>query len=203
VVKQYGTNLSSYYREHALLPRLSTLLVPRMVTGSRPGHLRLGYIDGINGRDVVAAGQATQFLRAMGHFLQHLQRIDPQSVADILPGEGPVLVHGDYAPYNCLMDRGGADVLAILDWEVAHLGSPVLDLAWCEWQFRATYPRHVWALSSLFDAYGMEPTWSLRHDTMLARLDELRRGAEQADQPDTAAAWTKLLRKTEAFTERM
>ena len=40
-----------------------------------------------------------------------------------------VLVHGDYRSGNFLYDAGGT-IRAILDWEMAHLGDPLEDLAW-------------------------------------------------------------------------
>jgi aminoglycoside phosphotransferase (APT) family kinase protein len=39
------------------------------------------------------------------------------------------VVHGDYRTGNFLVDAGG-DIRAILDWEMAHLGDPLEDLAW-------------------------------------------------------------------------
>jgi len=43
-------------------------------------------------------------------------------------GDLPVLVQGDTGPGNFLHD--GHQVTAVLDWELAHLGDPVEDLAW-------------------------------------------------------------------------
>jgi len=42
--------------------------------------------------------------------------------------ERAVVVHGDLRVGNVLYDDGG--VIAMLDWEMAHLGDPVEDLAW-------------------------------------------------------------------------
>ena len=39
-----------------------------------------------------------------------------------------VLVHGDFKPGNLLLD--GTDVVAVLDWETAHLGDPIEDVGW-------------------------------------------------------------------------
>lgn len=39
-----------------------------------------------------------------------------------------VLVHGDFKPGNILVKDGGVE--ALLDWETAHLGSPLEDLGW-------------------------------------------------------------------------
>jgi aminoglycoside phosphotransferase (APT) family kinase protein len=43
------------------------------------------------------------------------------------PGR-PALVHGDAGPGNFLFDKGR--LTALLDWELAHLGDPMEDLAW-------------------------------------------------------------------------
>jgi len=40
------------------------------------------------------------------------------------------VVHGDYRSGNFLHDGQGR-ILAVLDWEMAHLGDPLEDLAWC------------------------------------------------------------------------
>jgi aminoglycoside phosphotransferase (APT) family kinase protein len=48
------------------------------------------------------------------------------------------LVHGDFRLGNLLVDTSG--IRAVLDWELAHLGDPVEDLAWLTiraWRFGA------------------------------------------------------------------
>jgi aminoglycoside phosphotransferase (APT) family kinase protein len=45
------------------------------------------------------------------------------------PAQKLSVVHGDYRSGNFLHAEG--KVLAILDWEMAHLGDPLEDLAWC------------------------------------------------------------------------
>ena len=56
---------------------------------------------------------------------------------DNLPVEvSPRLVHGDFRLGNLLVD--GAGLVAVLDWELAHLGDPVEDLGWLcvrAWRF--------------------------------------------------------------------
>jgi aminoglycoside phosphotransferase (APT) family kinase protein len=52
------------------------------------------------------------------------------------PAIAPVLVHGDYRHGNLIV--GAQGVLAVLDWELAHIGDPVEDLAWLcipPWRF--------------------------------------------------------------------
>jgi aminoglycoside phosphotransferase (APT) family kinase protein len=48
-----------------------------------------------------------------------------------LPPPGPKLslVHGDYRSGNFLFDHSG-EIRGILDWEMAHIGDPLEDLAW-------------------------------------------------------------------------
>jgi aminoglycoside phosphotransferase (APT) family kinase protein len=45
------------------------------------------------------------------------------------PPQRLTIVHGDYRNGNVLHDGQGA-IIAILDWEMAHLGDPLEDLAW-------------------------------------------------------------------------
>ena len=44
-----------------------------------------------------------------------------------------VIVHGDYRSGNYLYDENG--IIAILDWEMAHLGDPTEDLGWTSMTF--------------------------------------------------------------------
>ena len=58
--------------------------------------------------------------------LDHLVRALPE-----YDGE-PVLVQGDTGPGNFMYD--GDRVTAIVDWELAHLGDPMDDIAWLSWR---------------------------------------------------------------------
>ena len=59
---------------------------------------------------------------------------------DNLPApRGSALVHGDFRNGNMLVDRNG--IVAILDWELAHIGNPVEDLGYIcgnVWRFGNT-----------------------------------------------------------------
>ena len=72
--------------------------------------------------------------------------VEPHPVLDLaerwlrahLPPAAPSLrlVHGDYRLGNFIFDEAG--LVAVLDWELAHLGDPVEDLAWLcvrAWRF--------------------------------------------------------------------
>lgn len=60
-----------------------------------------------------------------------------QWLEDHLPPQGEVrLVHGDFRTGNLLVGEEG--IVAVLDWEMAHLGDPMEDLGWLcvnSWRF--------------------------------------------------------------------
>ena len=58
-------------------------------------------------------------------------------LADAVPATfRPGIVHGDFHAGNLLFARDTAELAAILDWEMATVGDPLLDLGW----FVATWP---------------------------------------------------------------
>lgn len=69
-------------------------------------------------------------------YREHCPESDPlidlglRQLAAMAPGppEGTVLVHGDLGPGNVLHD--GHRVTGLCDWELAHVGDPMEDLAW-------------------------------------------------------------------------
>jgi aminoglycoside phosphotransferase (APT) family kinase protein len=77
--------------------------------------------------------------------LYRLVALDPQPVLELalrwlrqhLPRQGPLtLIHGDYRMGNLVVGPEG--LRAVLDWELAHIGDPVEDLAWAcirSWRF--------------------------------------------------------------------
>jgi aminoglycoside phosphotransferase len=123
----------------------------------------------------------------------------PDALGPAAPGA--VLVHGDFGPQNLLLDPDTFEVSAIVDWEFAHLGDGVLDLAWAEWIVR-THHRHLSdALPSLFAGYGSEPSWGRRQAAMVAKcewaLDFVTRWAP-GNQP-AQAQWRDRLEATTSF----
>ncbi|MEE1804617.1 phosphotransferase [Streptomyces sp. JV176] len=74
-----------------------------------------------------------------------------------------VLVHADFGPHNLPLDPATLQVTAVVDWEFAHPGDPVEDLAWCEWTVRMHHPDHRTSLHHFFDAYDEPvPSWPAR-----------------------------------------
>ncbi len=104
------------------------------------------------------------------------------------PAVTPVLVHGDYRHGNLVV--GAQGVHAVLDWELAHIGDPVEDLAWLcipPWRFgELDMPVGGFGMrEELLDAYERASGRSIDH----ARLEwwdvlgSLRWGVMCADMP--------------------
>ena len=131
---------------------------PEVVGFDEDGDELLVYVDGDDGRGSLSEAR----LRAVGALTRR--------VADALATftgaggpwrsaeGGPVLAHGDIAPWN-LVFRGD-DVAGLLDWDFAGRTPPLYDLAYAAWTCVPLEPdelpleerRH--RLRTLADAYG-------------------------------------------------
>jgi Ser/Thr protein kinase RdoA (MazF antagonist) len=160
-------------------------------------------MPGVHGQDLIAAGLAGPVLAACGRMLR---RIDELAVPPVLSrgasSLGAVLVHGDYGPNNVLLDPGASEVTAVLDWEWAHAGQPVEDLAWCEFIIRLHHPADVWALAGFYDCYGSRPAWA---DVQFAIIDRCQSMLEFCErwQPGGAGAtsWRERLGTVRTWTQ--
>jgi tRNA A-37 threonylcarbamoyl transferase component Bud32 len=177
VVKRYQGPYADSRRstEWLVLSRLADGVVPvPHLIDAPPGALRLRHVAGVHGQDLIAAGHIAPVLRSCGRTLRELQDIEPATVLDgVSGGTQAVLVHGDYGPNNMLFSPVTYATTAVVDWEWAHVGDPVEDLAWCEWIIRMHHPEAGGHLQQLFDAYGERPSWARRQDAMLAKCHEM------------------------------
>lgn len=160
--------------------------------------LTMREVEGANGQDLIDAGNAREVLQLLGSMLVCLHGIDPLAVAG-LPGQGEVIVHGDYGPQNILIC--GHRITAVLDWEFAHVGSEIEDLAWTEWIVRMHHPHAQDALPDLFRAAKLHPAWSDRRAAMLERCASLLRRAEEGESPDHIGLWRERVIRTENWGE--
>jgi tRNA A-37 threonylcarbamoyl transferase component Bud32 len=164
------------HREHLLLTRLQGRLPVPPVRAADAGTLTLGFVEGAPGQELLGTGRAEQVLERSGELLSRIHRIEPSILPDGRHESDKVLVHGDFGPHNVLLDPATYEVTAVVDWEFAHLGDPVEDLAWCEWIVRTHHPAQCHALGHFFRAYGAEvPSWPLRQAAMLARCEAFQR----------------------------
>lgn len=174
VVKRHASGPLAGLREIAVLSRLADLPVPHVRPGTRAGALRLGYVAGVPATAAIDAGLGSRVLRAMGKVLRSVQRVDCARFG-VATGTG-VVIHGDFAPYNVLVTEDGTEIRAIVDWEAAHVGDPLVDLAWCEWQCQRLFPRHGYALPHLFAGFGGSPSRDALGAALRTRMSELTRG---------------------------
>jgi len=92
-------------------------------------------------------------------------------VMERLPrGRSEVVVHGDWRIGNIAVDEGG--LVAVLDWEFAHLGDPVEDLAWPlvrAWRFGAdeNHLGGVAALDRYLERYAELTGREVTHEELL------------------------------------
>ncbi len=99
--------------------------------------------------------------RAPEELTSHAGELGGRLAAQVPEGRAPTLVHGDYHYGNMLFR--GHEVAAILDWEIAEIGQPLLDLGClCIVAIRRQYqgaPNPGGAISvsmdELFDLYGV------------------------------------------------
>lgn len=177
--------------EVAALSRLIDVVpVPRVVSVDLLYRRAvLTVMPGRHGQELIDEGFAPQVLAAAGRTLFELHRS--------VPG----LVHGDYGPQNLLLEVAAWEVSAVLDWEFAHEGHPVEDLAWAEWIVRMHHSDAVGALFALFVGYGSRPPWKLRHDTMLRKCAALRDLCCHRGQAEGAELWDRRHQATRAWTE--
>ncbi|TDC28043.1 aminoglycoside phosphotransferase [Streptomyces sp. 8K308] len=163
-------------RERTLLTRLRGRLPVPPIHAADAGTLTLGFLPGTPGQELLDAGHAPAVLAACGRLLRRVHDTPTGGLALGPSDPGVVLVHGDFGPNNVLVDPESWEVTALVDWEFAHLGRPIEDLAWCEWLVRTHHPARVPALDHFFDAYGGDvPPWPDRQAEMLARCEALER----------------------------
>lgn len=156
------------------------------------------FIDGRHGQDVLDPETAAAVLAACGRTLTAIHAVPPQAVFGGSPVPG-VLVHGDFGPQNLLFDTASLTVKAVLDWEWAHPGRSVEDLAWCEWIVRSHHPDCIDALPHLYYGYGVEtPAWTVRQAAMLAKCRAMGQfGARRKD--GSASLWRRRTAITAAW----
>lgn len=162
-------------------------------------RLTLSLLPGRHGQDLLNEGHAPRVLRLVGETLNQLQRLAPGTVRE-LDGSGPVIVHGDFGPQNMLLDLDASRATGVVDWESAHLGSPIEDLAWTEWVVRMHHPAAVDALDDLFAGATQRPSWPERKAAMIRQLREVLAYCEVSGLHDSAVDWRDRLRRTEAWT---
>jgi len=174
VVKRHASGPAAAIRELAVLARVADLPVPRLLPGTRADSLRLRYVPGVPATAAIEAGHGSHVLRAMGEAIRAVQRVDAMRFGAAT--RTGVVTHGDFAAYNVIVSEDGTEVRAIVDWEAAHVGDSLVDVAWCEYQHQRLFPRHGYAIPQLFAGFGTSPPRTALDAALHARLNELAHG---------------------------
>ena len=183
--------------------------LPRVLPTRDPATIRMTFVPGILAEEWVAARgpdrdlRHTRFLQQCGEVLRRLHQLGCAPLAgEDTPGQGSVIVHGDLAPYNVIVDAEDGAVRAVIDWELLHFGSPIEDLAWLEWNMRIWYAPTPGVLDALYEAYGSLPAWRDRHQAMIDRCrPHLERSQRPSFPTDVAERWAAHVERTYAFEE--
>ncbi len=146
------------------------LPVPSLID-AREGEVTMQFLPGRHGQELIDEGHADAVLYAAGKLLRCIHGLPKHTVQ--LGGQGRVIVHGDFGPQNLLFSDHGDEVVGVLDWEWAHFGDPLEDLAWAEWIVRTHHPDSEPSLRALFEGYGERPSWPNRQAQMMRRCEEL------------------------------
>jgi len=188
-------------REAAALTALAGLVpVPRIIARG-PVSLLTELVPGRHGQDLIDAGLAEPVLAACGRVLRQIHRLAlPEALGAAQPGA--VIVHGDFGPNNMLLDAAAQRVTAVMDWEWAHAGDPVEDLAWCEFIIRLHHPAEVARLAAFYAVYGNRPAWVQRHEAIMRRCAEMRQMCERWEPGGASArAWAERIEIAGAWRE--
>jgi aminoglycoside phosphotransferase (APT) family kinase protein len=157
-------------------------------------------VRGRHGQELIDKGSAAQVLRLIGIQLSDLQSFDPSTVPG-LTGTGHVIVHGDFGPQNILFLLDPMRVSGVLDWELAHIGTAVEDLAWAEWIIRTHHPDALEDLPELFAGSGLSFSWSDRQAAMVRQCLYHLAYCEASGLGTAASEWRRRLKATEEWCE--
>lgn len=175
--------------------------VPEVRAGSTDDSLRIAFVPGVHGQDMLVNGDPGKVLSLCGRTLAQLHSLDPVQLGYSPSDPAHRMVHGDYGPQNILLDESGTAVVAVLDWEFFRLGDPVDDVGMAEWVIRTHHPEFTGRLDSFYEGYGAKPDWPVRKNAMLMACRRFREFCVSWEDPAAVALWDQRIEATERFTE--
>jgi Phosphotransferase enzyme family len=143
---------------------------PRSRGVTDDGRLRLSWIEGTSGEP---SGDGDEQLVSLGRLLRRFHDaiegftpVHPLFFMEGAPLDGTLVCHNDVGPVNTIFR--GPDAVALIDWDLAGLGSRIWDLAYAAWRSVPLYddaffaarkvppPERPRRLRLFLDAYGLE-----------------------------------------------
>lgn len=131
---------------------------PRVIGIDEQGREELSFIPGeVSNYPLSATATSTEALISAGRLLRAYHDATLGFAQDhptgwMLPSRSPaeVICHGDFAPYNCVLD--GATAVGIIDFDTAHPASRVWDVAYSVYRWAPlTAPENEDGFGSLAD----------------------------------------------------
>jgi aminoglycoside phosphotransferase (APT) family kinase protein len=125
-----GQGVESFPPE--LLRSMSTALVENLadlhaVDASRPALSAIGHPQGYVRRQV--EGWSARYANAKTDEIAEIEAVQTWVNANVPPESGAAVVHNDYKYDNVILDPADLTrIVAVLDWEMATVGDPLLDL---------------------------------------------------------------------------
>jgi aminoglycoside phosphotransferase len=186
----------------ALRALAGQLPVPRVLAAG-PARLQTQLMPGVHGQDLIDAGLARAVLAACGSMLRRIHRLPvPAALPTAATKPATFLVHGDFGPNNVLLDHRAHAVTAVLDWEWAHAGDRLDDLAWTEFIVRMHHPAQVPALDAFYAGYGSRPAWPAVRHAILCRCQTLLQLCERSEPGGTGATtWAERIEIARSWAE--
>lgn len=199
-VKRYLGANSAADLEAALLRALQSALPVPAVIAVSARELHMQFVPGINGQPALegaSESEARNMFAILGRLLARIHDLGAALSVE-LPGQGRSLVHGDFSWPNTIFSEDRSELRALVDWERAHLGDAVEDLAWFEWNVRKWWSPRLYGMTDFFEAYGNRPDWSSRQQTMLLCIDRhISRVTPEA--PDLVPKWQGFREEVEKY----
>ena len=124
----------------ALQTRLAQSCIEALVALSRVDHVAVGLGD-LGNPDGFLARQVSRWRQQLASYAQFeswqpegaLQRVEAVGnwlEANLPPARAPGLLHGDFHLGNVMFGAADAEVVSVIDWELATIGDPLVDLGW-------------------------------------------------------------------------
>lgn len=109
---------------------VDTLAALHAVDPAAAGLADFGRPDGFRQRQISRWHKQFLASRQAGKLGDHpVEEVVVTELGRALPADGPIgIVHGDYRLTNVLFDHGLNSILAVVDWEMATIGDPLMDV---------------------------------------------------------------------------
>jgi len=95
-----------------------------------------GFLERQVGRWLTELDSYARFENYPGPEIPGVAEVGAWLTANLPPGSGVGIVHGDYHLSNVMFSPDGPELVAVVDWEMSTIGDPLLDLGW----LLATWP---------------------------------------------------------------